>query len=496
MSEKTAYLWGPISNFSAYLAAWLLDNGWRVDLPSKSAWHVSLSPLDLQSSAQSAIEKALGSQEKFKAVSDKLRLLDATELPRDTTYDTVLFCALPSNFDEPRVSRAIWASNELQALSKRLKGIPTIIFSSLWGAIQADGVVPEEIEFVRRKSRSQFEAVCQQYELKILSSLTKQEFPWHWVRLPLLSGSTTDGSCTIFSGLSNLIERMLTASEQKELEETGKLPLNYNPDASLWMLPVDVAAELAGRIIEDTTRPRICNLVSTQTTLNQEWLQTLAKLIGFSGIEASEKDNLALPGTLRGMLADNIQVKTRSLFELMGRHHLIPQALDREYFEKLIAYGNEENWGRLRPLQAPQEPFSEQIAEKYFERFMPANLDEKSLAYLKEMGEEIIFSIDEKQSWQVLLDNERVLVSSISSHDNRPAAARCLIASTAFNQLIQGKLSLEQALLTREVRLHGKPLQIFKTFAFIKHFLRERPYMSSKSANAFAKKELQSNRNH
>lgn len=493
MSEKTAYLWGPVSNFSAYLIAWLLENGWRVDLPSKSAWHISLSPLDLQSSAQSAIEKALGCRDKFKALSSKIRLLDGNEIPKDTTYDTVLFCALPSNFDEPRVSRAIWAANELQALSKRLKGIPTIVFSSLWGAIQNDGVVPEEIEFGRRKSRSQFEAVCQQYELKMLNGLSKQESPWYWVRLPMLCGSTIDGSCTFFSGLSGLLESMLNTHEKSE-PGNDRLVLNYNPDASFWMLPVNIAAELAGRMIEDDSRPRICNLVSTQSVLNQEWLQTLARIIGFSGIETGEKDGLSLSSTLRGMLTDNIQVKTRNLFEVMGRHHQSPRTLDQDYFEKLLAYGKKENWGHLRPASPSANSFREEIARDYFMHFLPSKIDEKSGKLLNDLNEGLFVSIADKEglSWQLLPENGGITVRH-SDPEKDGASLRIILKSSAFESLVKGKLSLEQALVTKEVQLKGSLLNIFKAFSFFNHFLKKQAYTDDwkNESNTTSGQELQ-----
>lgn len=332
MSTKTAYVWGPISNFSASLLAALLENGWTVHLASKSALQISLSPLDLASSAQHSIERAAGT-EKFKLFNERLIFLDNDEVQKGTTYDIALFMGLPSNFDEARVSRAPWAADELLNISIKLKGVPVIVFSSLSGGIQSDGTVPEEIEFERRKPRSHFEGVCQQYEARILKAINKHEGKWHLVRLPLVLGSSVDGRSINFTGLYNLLHELYNAKLQLgDNPETKSLELSYDPNSTCWMLPNDVATNLVLKLIEDPQRPVICNIVSTQSTLCQEWMHELAGGLGVKAIVSSEKDGVTLPSTLRAVLSDNIHVKTRNLFELLGRYQQAPVTLGSDYF--------------------------------------------------------------------------------------------------------------------------------------------------------------------
>src|SRR5207302_9958220 len=151
-------------------------------------------------------------------------------------YDAFVFCGLPPNFDEQRVSRAPWAAENFQQIIKRFKGTTIFIVSSLWAAAQQDGVVPEEIECERRKPLTQYEAVAQQYENRLLKNLDKDDAQWYLVRLPMMSGSTIDGKLINFTGPLALYERIASAPR-----EGKSLMLSYNPDATMWFLPVDVA---------------------------------------------------------------------------------------------------------------------------------------------------------------------------------------------------------------------------------------------------------------
>ena len=77
MTHKTAYIWGPISSFSGPLAAWLLQKDWQVHVATKPALDLfSLSPLELKSSAQGLLERALGGHERLRVFQDRLRLID------------------------------------------------------------------------------------------------------------------------------------------------------------------------------------------------------------------------------------------------------------------------------------------------------------------------------------------------------------------------------------------------------------------------------------
>ena len=117
MTHKTAYLWGPVSSFTGPLAAWLVTKGWHVQVATKSALNLlSLSPLDLHSSALTLLEQAMGGRDRYRTFKDRLRLVDETEALKGTKYDAVIFCGLPPNFDEPRAPRAPWAAARLPAI--------------------------------------------------------------------------------------------------------------------------------------------------------------------------------------------------------------------------------------------------------------------------------------------------------------------------------------------------------------------------------------------
>ncbi|MBX9686047.1 MAG: SCP2 sterol-binding domain-containing protein [Candidatus Obscuribacterales bacterium] len=485
MTTKTAYVWGPISTFSASLLFAMLKSGWTVHLASKSALQISLNPLDLASSAQSSIEKSAGGADKLKPFKERFVFLDADEPQKGTSYDIILFLGLPSNFDEPRVSRAPFAADELPKITSKLKSVPVIVVSSLFGGVQNDGVVPEEIEFERRKARTHFEGVCQQYEAKILKAVSTQESKWHLVRLPFLLGNSENGRILNFSGLYKVLYELQNAKLQLAEEQARSLSMSYNPDATFWMLPCDTAADLLLKLIEDGSRPTICNMVSTQATLNQEWLQDLARGMELNSIQSIEKDNLSLSSTLRSMLNDNIQVKTRNLFEVLGRYQQAPIVLSSDYFGRVIQYAVDNNWGQSRPF-TPEAPFSSEHARAYFEEFISANLNQKLQKALESFTGGLAFEIAEHENcrWLISAKSGKVEVAPFNPEAQKPQVS-FLIQAASFNKLASGRLIFEQALLTRALQANGaNPIQTIKACDFFRRFLRHNHFEAPVAASA------------
>lgn len=479
MTQKSVYIWGSINSFTGPLTALLLQKGWHVDVVTKSALNLfTLAPIDLRSAAESLVQRAFGSQESMRTFKDRLRFLEAGEVARGITYDAVVFCGLPPNFDEPRAPRAPWAAGELPAVVKALKGAPVFIVSSLWAAVQPDGAVPEEVEFERRKPKTHWESICQQYEERILDCLSGLESPWHLIRLPLITGSMVDGSILNFSGLTSLLKQASGRARLREGAESaeGQLAVAHNPDSTLWYLPVDSAVQLFWRLMEDGGRPRICNLVSTQATLNREWLDHLARALGLSSACPVDPDSYSLPDILRSMLKDSIHVRTRNLFEVAGRYHFSPAKLDESYFQKLLSFGRREHWGR--PFSHAQEDAgsecNQEVVKAYFEESLPALLSEGDLRAICPNAAAVGFVIE---------------VEGELAYSLRPAEGRADIQSgladsrvklifpgASFINIVSNRTPLHRALLTREARIEGPILDTIRVANQMARVFREHPF--------------------
>src|SRR3974390_1739966 len=124
MTQKVAYLWGPLSSFFGPLAAWLVTKGWHVHIATKPSLNLfSLSALDLKSTALDLIEQAMGGHDRFRPFQDRFKWIESADAIKGTKYDALIFCGLPPNFDEARVPRAPWAAADLPAIAKTLKGV-------------------------------------------------------------------------------------------------------------------------------------------------------------------------------------------------------------------------------------------------------------------------------------------------------------------------------------------------------------------------------------
>ncbi|MBK9203106.1 MAG: SCP2 sterol-binding domain-containing protein [Candidatus Obscuribacter sp.] len=486
MTHKTAYIWGPVTSFNGPLAALLVMKGWHVHFACKSSLNfLSLSPLDLTTQAQTMLDSALGGKDNARTFKDRLKLVEPSEI-KNQHYDAIIFSALPPNFDESRSPRAPWTGADFRSIAKTFKGVPTFIISSLWGGVQKDGVVPEELEFARRKPLSQWENTCQQYELRLLESLSETESPWYLVRLPLLTGDTKSGATIKFAGIYSLIKELqqtltkpIYAGQLSQNHKLDKLKLTYNPDSTLWFLPVDVAVNTFFRILEDESRPRICNLVSTQMTLNREWLNHLGQTLGVEELIAAEPDGLNLSNTMRKLLLDDVQVKTRNLFEVSGRYQLLPVRLDREYLQKLLLYAQEHHWGE------PQNPYvedsgldySEKVAHYYFEQFVPEKIRQGALKNAKINGTKIGFKLKASSGQGWLLKSGSGELPEVTHFDptfDKPDVCFYFSGMT-LARLIQKKMHLKKALLMKEVTVEGNMLSVLKVAGTIEKFLQDFP---------------------
>lgn len=481
MTHKTAYIWGPVTSFNGPLAAGLVLKGWHVHFACKSSLNfLSLSPLDLTTQAQTLLDAALGGKEQARTFKDRLKLVDPSEV-KNQHYDAIIFSALPPNFDEARGARAPWTGADFRTMARNFKGVPTFIVSSLWGGIQKDGVVPEELEFARRKPLSHWETTCQQYEQRLLENLSASESPWYMVRLPLLSGDTKTGTTLKMAGIYNLIKELKQALA-KPLKSSSQLKLAYNPDSTLWFLPVDVAVNTFLRILDDENRPRICNLVSTQTTLNREWLSHLARALKADEIVAAEPDGLNLSNTIRKLLLDDVQVKTRNLFEVSGRYQLLPVRLDEDYLQKLISYAESVHWGEPQPpastAEGSQVDYSEKVARFYFERFVPEKIAQGALNDAKINGSSVGFKLRASSFPGWLLknapDGSTPQICVLDPAFDKPDVCFHFSGMTLAG-LIQKKIHLSKALLMKEVTVEGNMLQVFKIAGTIEKFLKEFP---------------------
>lgn len=476
MTQKVAYLWGPISSFSGPLAAWLVTKGWQVRVATKSSLNLlSLSPLDLHSSALTLLEQAMGGRERFKTFKDRLRLVDEAEALKGTKYDAVIFCGLPPNFDESRAPRAPWAAARLPAISKALKGVPIFIVSSIWAGIQQDRVVPEEFEFERRKAATHWENLCQHYEDKLLDGLSSLEAPWYLVRIPMISGSSETGESLNFSGPSVLFKELAQAAQNRS---GTSLRLSYNPDSTMWYLPVDEAVYMFWRYLEDELRPRICNMVSTQATLNREWMHYLSSALKLNEITPSEHDTLNLPSIMRKMLLDDVQIKTRNLFEVAGRYHLPPLRLDEDYFQKVLARGIEARWGGPNVAKGKQPiGLPDRLTQYYFEEFVPSKFEEDdNLKKALTPGSSVGFLLKGANGlgWVITANNGSGQIEKFDPSGTRPEICFHFSGRT-MTQLIQSKLPLHRAVLLREVQVEGPLLQALKVTKIIEQFLKDHP---------------------
>lgn len=481
MAQKTAYIWGPISIFTGSLITFLVKKGWHAHVACKSSLNLlSLSPLDLRSSVQGAIDAAFGGHDKAKAFQDRIKIVEHNEFTKGTIYDAVVFSGMPPNFDEPRAPRAPWSAQELKEVINGTKGSPLFVVSSLHGGVQADGVVPEEYEFARRKPQTTWESICQQYETKVIQKLRNFDHPWYLVRLPLLTGATADGTTLNYSGLYPLLKELSDkARSLREIQrEVKEIKLQFNPNSTLWFMPVDTAVYTFWKYIEDEQRSRTLNLIPTNPLLNMEWIKSVGKALDVT-IRDDDEDRLEVNPVLRKLLTDNVQVKNRNLFEVAGRYHIPPVQIDEAYFQRILSKADGKSWGET-PVEKKQTTgisYSDRLARFYFEEILPDLLNsdsllDKAITQCHSIG----FVIKETSDlrWYLTRDEGQTVLSRYSPSDERPKICFKL-SGNALVSLIQSKIPLHRALLMRIVEVEGPIFETLKVTNMIERFWKENP---------------------
>ena len=502
-NEKRALLWGPVSSFTGPLTAWLTKKGWMVDIACKSSLNLlSLSPLDLKSAARGLLESSYQSRNKAKAFNDKYRFIEQTEVLKKMDYDIIIFAGLPPNFDESRGPRAPWSAAELEEVLRAMKPeTDIIVVSSIYAAVQEDGVVPEIAEFDRRKSHTSWENICQQYESKLVEILSGKEVSWSLLRLPLICGSTEDGKTIKDNGLHTLFQAIkdhtdFTREAAASNAGSRSLRLNYAPDATLWFMPIDLAVYSFWRYLEDEERPKILNMVPTNPSLNREWLAHLASVLEIEEVVSSTEQDLEISNTVTKLLTDNIQVTTRNLFEAAGRYHIPPVKIDSAYFGKVIdAVIPEKNLTSNENQKEKEKQKNrivnvEKLTKLYFEEFLPTVLNtdsflDKAIARGKEIG----FNIKEagEEIW-VLRSTDGTSIaekSSVSEQLKKPSICFKLSVSTLL-KLLEKKLPLHRAVLFREVEVAGNPLKVVKVVRLVEKSFNENTLSKDQLENVLA----------
>jgi hypothetical protein len=232
------------------------------------------------------------------------------------------------------------------------------------------------------------------------------------------------------------------------------------------------------RYLEDELRPRICNMVSTQATLNREWMHYLSSALKLNEITPSEHDTLNLPSIMRKMLLDDVQIKTRNLFEVAGRYHLPPLRLDEDYFQKVLARGIEGRWGGPNVAKGKQSiGLPDRLTQYYFEEFVPSKFEEDdNLKKALTPGSSVGFLLKGANGlgWVVTANNGGGHVEKFDPSGTRPEICFHFSGRT-MTQLIQSKLPLHRAVLLREVQVEGPLLQALKVTKIIEQFLKDHP---------------------
>jgi len=216
-------------------------------------------------------------------------------------------------------------------------------------------------------------------------------------------------------------------------------------------------------------------------------------------IVPDEHDGLDLPATLRRLLIEPVQVKTRSLFEVAGRYKIQPTPIDKDYFERLLQSARKINFGaQSAKIDAASQQgqscgtrgtacgeqiqYTEQIAHFYFEKWLPEKIAQGALKNARLNTLKVGFHLRSGSiyGWMIQVDEDgnptvsRLDPTTMTQTDEKPDIT-FNFSGMALTRLIQHKMLLHRALLMREIDVEGNMLQVLKLSGTIDKFLRDNP---------------------
>lgn len=402
----------------------------------------------------------------------------------------IIHCAALLDFTDYSAERnhqvnVVGTANVLR-LADYLK-VPVCHVSTAYIAGKRQGIVREDELNVGQEFHNSYEASKCQAEQQVKSWSRTTGLPVMVFRPSILAGDSQTGRIVNFDGLYNLLRFFDNVAELIRNEEFRAAA---NPKATKNLIPVDIAADMIWRITQNQrpgvyhiTNPEPISLARLRDIFVELFDIPLAKFVEEEDFIRKKKSRYELMYQKASSLYspyfrhEPVFDRTNTEEEL-GRSESAVPAMDLEYFQRLLAYARDVNWGK-KQIESNVESNSRyaSIVEDYFNRFLAGKMHKQLLPDLKNLSASCRIRVSElpSKSWSLQIDHGRLEKISLNG-----TVCQCtfLVDGDTFERIVTGKLPPQQAFFRKKVDIKGNIEKGLMLATVLAAFFRKYPYQA------------------
>ncbi len=403
---------------------------------------------------------------------------------------SIIHCAALLDFTDYSAERnhqvnVVGTANVLR-LAESLR-VPVCHISTAYVAGKRQGIVREDELNLDQEYHNSYEASKCQAEQNVQSWSQTTGLPVTIFRPSILVGDSRTGRIVNFDGLYNLMRFFDNVAYLIRNEEFRALA---NPEATKNLIPVDIASDMIWRITQNR-QSGVYHITNPESISLAQLRDIFIKLFDIPLAKFVEEEDFILRKPSRYEL---MYKKASSLYspyfrhepifdrtnteEALGKSESVVPVMDLDYFQKLLTYARNVNWGK-RQIKFPMESNDryEFIVEDYFNRFLVNKMHRRLLPDLKNLSASCRIRVSEVpfKNWSLRINHGRL--EEISTNGT---LFQCtfIVNGNTFEQIITGKLPPQQAFFQKKVDITGNIEKGLMLATVLSAFFRKYPYQT------------------
>lgn len=332
------------------------------------------------------------------------------------------------------------------------------------------GVVYETLDPASGVWKNDYERSKSVAETLVADTCSREQLEFMIARPSILTGDSRTGGALTLQGVFSFLKLFDGLSGRPK---TRALRFEANPDATVNLLPVDIAAGCIADLLGERWTRRVRNICTSQPPLFSE-LTALWESMFDMQVCLVPQGSLRKTGTgLEHSIQNAVQQYLPYLFGEpvfeVSRPMQIP-ALDRAYFERMLTFGRNANWGKRRP--ARQEA-KDDFASRYFQNFLPEKIGRLLVEDIRQLDADlsIQFGPAPDEAWSISI---RGGVLTGIFHGRRFPC--CYVTDTdTFQAVASGRMTPQQAFFQSKVEIEGDMEVGLRTATALTEFFRRYP---------------------
>ncbi len=363
--------------------------------------------------------------------------------------------------------------------------VPVCHISTAYVAGKRQGIVREDELNLGQEYHNSYEASKCQAEQNVQSWSHKTGLPVTIFRPSILVGDSRTGRIVNFDGLYNLMRFFDNVADLVRNEEFRAAA---NPEATKNLIPVDIASDMIWRITQNRqsgvyhiTNPEPISLACLRDIFVKLFDIPRAKFVEEKDFVRKKSSRYELmykkasslysPYFRHEPIFDRINTE-----EALGKSESVVPGMDLDYFQKLLTYARNVNWGK-KQIKSPMESNDryEFIVEDYFNRFLVGKMHRQLLPDLKKLSASCRIRVSEVpfKNWSLRINHGRL--EEISTN-GKLCQTTFIVNGNTFERIITGKLPPQQAFFQKKVDITGNIEKGLMLATVLSAFFRKYPY--------------------